>query len=102
MEITFNPTILDKLEKISKLTGYTCEKLINDMVAEKIKDYCHEDGTFQPVPAELHVVDANGVDHNMGLCHVLHDQKVWEFDCCRIFHDGKLKLVNKAQLIFLK
>ena len=102
MEITFNNTITNKLEKISKMTGYTYEKLICDMVEEKIKDYCHEDGTFQPILAELHVVDANGVDNNMGPCYVLREQKVWNFDCCKIFHDGKLKMVNKAQIVFPK
>lgn len=102
MEIKLDKNIEIKLLQISRMSGFAPEKIICDMVEEKIKDYCREDGAFHPVEAEYFITNAKGVKQSQGRCFVLRHQKVWEFNCCQIFHDGKLKLVNEQQLVFGK
>lgn len=101
MEIKFSDEIQDRIEKISKMANLSTEELVCNLVDKASREYCREDGKFEPKEAKLYFNHPNGKSEYEGKCFVLYSEKVMNFDCYRIYHKGELHLVHANRIKFI-
>lgn len=101
MEIKFSDEIQNRIEKISEMANLSTEELVTNLVDKGSLEYCRKDGKFEPKEAKLYFNHPNGKTEYEGKCFVLYPEKVMDFDCYRIYHDGKLQLVHANRIKFL-
>ena len=101
MEIKFSDEIQNRIVKISEMANLSTEQLVINLVDKGSLEYCREDGKFEPKEANLYFNHPNGKTEYEGKCFVLYSEKVMNFDCYRIYHDGKLQLVHANRIKFL-
>ena len=95
MIINLDAKMNEKLETLSKITGKSTEDVIICLLNEALEEYKNEDGIINPIEGTWFCKQPNGRVDNLGTCYVLKEQKLGEFDCYKIYHNGRIRYAHK-------